>query len=115
MSKKAQKLKDMTSSEIDNEKGKQSCHQSQPMEKTTIFHEGWNHKEEDGKGEQLEPTMPSNPSFHEQEDNHPSDVLEESNPNFPYEECNQLVEVFVSDFLKKISTRPYIMNVRMTT
>ena len=30
--------------EIDNEKGKQSCHKSQPMEETIVCHEGLNHK-----------------------------------------------------------------------
>ena len=32
-------------------------------------HEMSNHKEEDEKGEQLEPSLHSNPSFDEQEDN----------------------------------------------
>ena len=76
----------MTCSEIDNEKGKQSCHQFQPMAETTDFHGRLNHKEEDEKGEKLEPALHSNPSFYEQEDNHPTDVHEVSHPNFPYEE-----------------------------
>ena len=44
ISKQAQKLEDMAFLEIDNEKGKQQCHQSQPMEETTVFHKGLNHK-----------------------------------------------------------------------
>ena len=39
ISKKAQKLEDMTFLEIDNERGKQSFHQSQPMEETSACHE----------------------------------------------------------------------------
>ena len=58
------------------------------MEETTVFLEGLNHKEEDGKGEKLELALHSNPSFDEQEDNHPTDVHEVNHPNFPYEECN---------------------------
>ena len=69
ISKQAQKLDDITSSEIDNEKGKQSCQQSQPMEETTTCHEMSNHKEGDEKDEQLKPALHSNPSFDEQEYN----------------------------------------------
>ena len=76
----------MTRSEIGNEKGKLPCHQSQAMEETIVCHGRLNHKEEYEKGEQLEPPLHSNPSFYEQEDNHPSDVHEESHPIFPYEE-----------------------------
>ena len=76
------------------------------MEETTVYHEGLNHKEEDGKGEQLETSLHSNPSFDEQEDNQPSDVHEESHPNFPYEECNQHVEVSVSDVFKEDFNMP---------
>ena len=71
------------------------------MEETTIFHERLNHKEEDGKGEQLEPGLHSNHSFDEQEYNQPSDVHEEIHPNFPYEDCKQHVEVSVNDFFKE--------------
>ena len=76
------------------------------MEETTIFHEGLNHKEEDGMGEQLVPALHPNPSFDEQEDNHPSDVHEESHPNFPYEECNQNFENRVSDIFKEYFSMP---------
>ena len=61
------------------------------MEATTVCHEGLNHKEEDEKGEQLESALQSNLSFNEQEDNQPSDIHEESHPNFLYEECNHRV------------------------
>ena len=44
ISKQEQKLEDMKFSKIDNEKGKQLCHQAQPMEETTTFHEMPNHK-----------------------------------------------------------------------
>ena len=86
ISKQEKKIEDMICSAIDYEKGKQSCHQSQPMEETTVFHGRLNHKEKDEKGEQLELAMHSNPSFYEQKDNHSSDVHEESHPNFSYEE-----------------------------
>ena len=76
-SKQAHKLEDMTFSEIDNEKGKKSCHQSQPMRKIVVFHEGLIHKEEYEKGEQLESALHSNPYFYEQEYNHPSVVEQE--------------------------------------
>ena len=59
------------------------------MEETTTCHEMSNHKEGDEKDEQLEPALHPNPSFDEKKDNQPSDVHEESHPNFPYEECNQ--------------------------
>ena len=91
---------------MEDKQDDQSCHQSQPMEETTVWHEGLNHKEEDGKGEQLEPALLSNPSFDEQEDNHPSDVHEESHPNFPYEECDQRVENYVSDIFKEDFSKP---------
>ena len=70
------------------------------------FHEISNHKEGDGKDEQLEPTLNSNPSFDEQEDNQSGDVYEESHPNFPYEECNQHVESYVSDIFKEYFSMP---------
>ena len=66
ISKKAQKLDDMTSLEIDNEKGKQLFHQSQPMEERTTCHEMLNHKEGDERDEQLEPALHPHPSFDEQ-------------------------------------------------
>ena len=53
------------------------------MEETSVFNGRLNHKEEDEKGEQLEPSPHSNPYFYEQEDNHPSDVHERSRPSFP--------------------------------
>ena len=49
ISKQEQNHEDMTCLEIDNEKGKQSCHQSQPMEETTACHEMSNQKEGDEK------------------------------------------------------------------
>ena len=70
------------------------------MEETTIFHGRLNHKEEDEKGEQLEPAPHSNPSFYEQEDNQASDIHEESHPNLLYEECNENVENYVSDIFR---------------
>ena len=48
-------------------------------------------------GEQLDFALHPNPSLDKQEYDQPSDVHEESHPNFPYGECNQHVENFVSD------------------
>ena len=62
-SKKTQKLGDVAFSEIHNEKGKESCNQSQHMRKTTVYHEGLNDKEEYRKGEQLEYSLHYNPPF----------------------------------------------------
>ena len=76
------------------------------MEETSVCHEGLNHKEEDGKGEQLEPALDSNPSFNEQEDNQPNDVHEEIHPNFSYEYYNQHVEVCVSDIFEEDFSMP---------
>ena len=76
------------------------------MEEIKTCHEMSNHKEGDEKGEQLEPTLHPNPSFDEQEDNHPGDVHEESHPNFPYEHCNEHVEKYVSDIFKEYFSVP---------
>ena len=76
------------------------------MEETTIFHVRLNHKEEDEKREQLEPAPHSNPSFYEQEDNNPSDVHEESHPNFPCEDYKHHVEVSISNVFKEYFNRP---------
>ena len=76
------------------------------MEKTIAFHEGLNHREEDGEVEQLELALHSNPSFDEQEDNQPSDVHEEGHPNFPCEDYNRYVEVFVSDVFEEDFSMP---------
>ena len=76
------------------------------MEETTVCHEGLNHKEEDGKDEKLEISMNSNPSFDDREDNQPSDVHEESHPNFPYEDYNKHVEVPVSNVFKEDLSMP---------
>ena len=92
----------MKFSEIDNEKGKQSCDQSHPMEETTACHEMSNHKEGDEKDEQIEPALHPNPSFDEQE----GDVQKESHPNFPYEECNKNVEFSISDVCKEDFSMP---------
>ena len=76
------------------------------MKETTIFHEGLNHKEKDGKGEQLEPALHFNPFFDEQEDNHHSDIHEESHPNFLYEDYNRHVENSTSDVFKEYFILP---------
>ena len=50
--------------------------------------------------EQEDSTLYFNPFVDEKEDNQPSDVHEKSRPNFIYEDCNQHVEVSVSNVFK---------------
>ena len=76
------------------------------MEETSVCDGRLNHKEEDEKGEQLESALHSNLSFYEQEDNHPIDVHEEGHTNLLYEECNQHVEVSVSNVFKEDFNMP---------
>ena len=59
-------------------------------------------------GEQLEFDLHPNPSLDEKEDDHPSDVLEESHLNFPYGEYNRHVVDSVSDIFEgDLSTTIY--------
>ena len=56
--------------------------------------------------EQGELALHLNTSFNEQEDDHPSDVHEESHPNFPHGECNQHAKNVVSNNFKENFSLP---------
>ena len=71
------------------------------MEETTFFHEMSNHKEGDGKDEQIGFALHSNFSLNEKEDHQHSSIHEESLPSFHYEECNEDIENYVSVIFKE--------------